>query len=191
MKRILILFSFVMAATLILTSLVFMNYPHNRGNSRDSLLYIDGEPVYNLSVLSDEQYNDKVGSFTRDGKTYFAQIVNDFTVKESGSGSFNSITFSTTKFSEDEKNTTNYHFWITEDLDTFVKSDDSWTILASTASSNYRTNGYFIVVFYEHLDEVYPGHPEYASVEEIALSGLGDIIITASDPVSPEGPGAE
>lgn len=188
MKKIIVLFAVVMAATLILTSLAFSKYPTKKYEERDSLLYVDGKPVYNLRDLSDEDYDSKVGTFTLDEKTYFVRIYNDASLSIGG---FDTVTFNTTKFTADEENITNWHFWATEDLKSFVKSDDSWTRTCSALSPNYENNGFIIIVFYEYPEVLYPDYAEYDSVMESVVAESSDINFALTDPTAPEGPGDE
>ena len=159
MKKIITIFAVIMAATLLLTSLVFSQYPHEKAKGKDSVLYIDGEGIYNLSDLRGEQYDGKIGHFTLEGKTYFALVNNSYDpsilsfkiyVPEDfvlyGSEDLQNVY--EVDYSNSSYNSSGYHLVLPTDL-----------------SPRHKTSGYVLFIFHTLPYEIAPDDPEVELVK--------------------------
>ncbi len=146
---------------MLLTSLVFSQYPHEKYKGKDSVLYVDGEAIYNLADLRDEKYHDKIGHFTLEGKTYFV-IVKELT-------GTSSVQFSNVYCDEDAV------AYGTEDLKSVYEV--SWSDNGYNAENGYHIlgiykvsprahfNGYWLFIFHTLPYEIAPDDPEVESVK--------------------------
>ena len=166
---------------------------------QDSVFYIDGV----AESLTDEHFDRRCGYFTLNDNTYFGFLCNG-----------NSIGAGTVAFNGASMNygPNQCHFWVTEDMKTFIKSDDDDLPMRSAVAPNFETLGYFIVVFLElPTSEVAdpevlcdqfesseyqwglnydPGEIEGPSAEE-TTAATTEATPPQVDPWIPEGPGAE
>ena len=165
-----------MAATLLLTSLVFAQYPHEKDKGKDSVFYIDGEAIYNLTDLRDSQYDGKVGHFTLDGKTYFTTVINSYDSSDTrsirvyspkdhavyGTEDFKSVY--EVKWSEANYDSLGYH----------MLSDYN-------IAPRYDVTGYMFIIFHVVPYEIAPDDPEVDLVKEQLADGTIEFSIVLPD----------
>lgn len=149
---------------MLLTSLVFSQYPHEKYKGKDSVLYIDGEAIYNLTDLREEQYDGKIGHFTLEGKTYFA-IVKNKIAKPSNIkvyapkdavllGTEDLKTVYEVKWSEANYDSLGHHLLISRRI-----------------APRFESTGYMLFIFHTLPYEIAPGDPEVDTVKAQLADG--------------------